>query len=153
MLSGKKLLRRMRMNIEVRMAEKRDLEIIHDILEEIQQGDMGERAQRLSEALDSTFSSYLVAVSEGKVVGFLNIWYLPDIVDGNYMGIVLDVYVSAQFRRRGVGEMLLSSGLEMGRKHRVNKYYGWMAPDNKAAIALLKKSGFATESLMLEKKI
>jgi RimJ/RimL family protein N-acetyltransferase len=49
--------------------------------------------------------------------------------------------------------MLLSSGLEKGRKLKVNKFYGWMAPDNKAAIALLKKFGFSTESLMLEKAI
>jgi RimJ/RimL family protein N-acetyltransferase len=141
------------MNIEVRLAEKRDLEIIHDILEEIQHCDMSERAQRLSEALDSTFSSYLVAVSEGKVIGFLNIWYLPDIVDGGYMGIVLDAYVSARYRRQGVGELLLGSGLEMGKRQKVNKYYGWMAPDNEAAIALMKKFGFATESLMLEKRV
>jgi RimJ/RimL family protein N-acetyltransferase len=141
------------MNIEVRLAEKRDLEIIHAILEEIQHCHIDDRARRLTEALDSTFSSYLVAVSEGKVVGFLNIWYLPDIVDGGYMGIVLDAYVSAQFRRHGVGQMLLSSGLEKGKKLKVNKFYGWMAPDNKAAIALLKKFGFSTESLMLEKAI
>ena len=141
------------MHIEVRLAEKRDLDIIHGILEEIQRSDITDRARRLSEALDSTFSSYLVAVSDGKVIGFLNIWHLPDIVDGGYLGIVLDCYVSAQYRNHGVGEMLLGSGLELGKKFGVNKYYGWMAQNNKAAIALLKQFGFTTESLMLEKKI
>jgi GNAT superfamily N-acetyltransferase len=139
------------MEIEVRLAEKRDLEIIHGILEEIQPGNIEIRARRLSEALDSRYSTYLVAVSEGKVIGFLNLWHLPDVVDGGYLGIVLDVYVSAQYRRHGVGEMLLSSGLEVGKKYNVNKYYGWMNPFNTAAIALLKKFGFATESLMLER--
>jgi GNAT superfamily N-acetyltransferase len=140
------------MDIEVRLAEQRDHEIIHGILEEIQRCDLNMRSRRLSEALDSTLSSYLVAVSAGKVIGFLNIWHLPDLVDGSFIGIVLDCYVSAEYRNHGVGEMLLSSALELGKKFGVNKYYGWMAPENKAAMALLKKFGFSTESLMLEKK-
>jgi RimJ/RimL family protein N-acetyltransferase len=93
-----------------------------------------------------------VAVSASKVIGFLNIWRLPDIVDGGYLGIILDCYVSTSARKQGVGKMLMSSALELGKKFGVNKYYGWVAPDNKAAVALLKKSGFVTESLMLEKR-
>jgi GNAT superfamily N-acetyltransferase len=139
-------------NIEVRLAEPRDLEIIHGILEEIQPCEISMRAKRLTEALDSTLSSYLVAVSASKVIGFLNIWRLPDIVDGGYLGIILDCYVSTSARKQGVGKMLMSSALELGKKIGVNKYYGWVAPDNKAAVALLKKSGFVTESLMLEKR-
>jgi GNAT superfamily N-acetyltransferase len=140
------------MDIEVRLAEQRDYEIINEILEEIQPCDSSLRSKRLSQALDSTLSSYLVAVSSGKVIGFLNIWHLPDIVDGGIMGIVLDCYVLAEYRNHGVGRMLVGSAMELGKKFRVNKYYGWMAPENKAAIALLKKHGFSTESLMLEKK-
>jgi RimJ/RimL family protein N-acetyltransferase len=68
------------------------------------------------------------------------------------MGIVLDCYVSTQFRGQGVGKMLTSSAMDLGKRFGVNKFYGWMSPDNKAAIALLKKFGFVTESLMLEKK-
>ena len=141
------------MDIEVRLAEKRDLEIIHGILEEIQKCDLGLRSHRLSEALDSHFSIYLVAVSAGKVIGFLNIWHLPDLVDGGYLGIVLDIYVSAEYRNRGVGKMLMSSALELGKKNSVNKYYGWVDPKNKSAISLLRKFGFVTESLMLEKRL
>ena len=114
------------MDIEVRLAEKRDHEIIHGILEEIQHCEISQRALRLAEALDSNFSSYLVAVSGGKVIGFLNIWHLPDIVDGGHMGIVLDCYVSADYRNRGVGKMLVNSALDMGKKYGIIKYYGWM---------------------------
>ena len=141
------------MDIEVRLAEKRDLEIIHGILEEIQHCDLNQRSRRLTEALDSNFSTYLVAVSAGKVIGFLNVWHLPDLVDGSYLGIVLDMYVSAEFRNRGVGKMLANSALEVGKKYPVNKYYGWVDPNNKPAISLLRKFGFVTESLMLEKRV
>jgi ribosomal protein S18 acetylase RimI-like enzyme len=140
------------MDIEVRLAEKRDLDIIHGILDEIQRADLGARAQRMTEALDSRFASYLVAVSGGKVIGFLNLWRLPDLVDGSHLGIILDCYVSAEFRKRGVGSMLTGSALELGKKHGINKFYGWMKPANKAAIALFKKFGFSTETLILEKR-
>jgi RimJ/RimL family protein N-acetyltransferase len=140
------------MDIEVRLAEKRDLDIIHGILEEIQHAGLSARAQRMNEALDSRFASYLVGVSSGKVIGFLNLWHLPDLVDGGYLGIILDCYVSAEFRGQGVGSMLISSALELGKKSGINKFYGWMSPKNQAAIALLKKFGFSTETLMLEKK-
>jgi GNAT superfamily N-acetyltransferase len=140
------------MDIEVRLAEKRDSDIIHGILQEIQNCEVDSRARRLTEALDSNFSSYLVAVSSGKVIGFLNIWHLPDIVDGGLMGIVLDCYVSADFRNRGVGKMLVTSALDLGKKLGINKYYGWMDPKNKAAVSLLRRFGFSNESLMLEKK-
>jgi GNAT superfamily N-acetyltransferase len=140
------------MDIEVRLAEKRDSDIIHGILQEIQNCDMESRSRRLTEALDSNFSSYLVAVSSGKVIGFLNIWHLPDLVDGGVMGIVLDCYVSADYRNRGVGKMLVTSALDLGKKLNINKYYGWMDPKNKAAVSLLRRFGFSNESLMLEKK-
>ncbi len=140
------------MDIEVRLAEKRDLDIIHGILDEIQRADREARARRLTEALDSRFASYLVAVSGGKVIGFLNLWRLPDLVDGGHLGIVLDCYVSGDFRGRGVGSMLAASALELGKKNGINKFYGWMNPANEAAIALFKKFGFITEKLILEKK-
>jgi len=140
------------MDIEVRLAEKRDLDIIHGILEEIQHCEMSQRARRLEEALNTTFSSYLVAVSGGKVIGFLNIWHLPDLVDGGHVGIILDCYVSAEFRNRGVGTMLTSSSLDLGKRFGVNKFYAWMNPQNKPAAALFEKFGFIPESLMLEKR-
>ncbi len=140
------------MEIEVRLADKNDIKIIHEILSEMDECDIELRAKRFNEAIDSRFSSYMVAVSKGKVIGFLNIWHIPDIVDGGVMGIILDCYVLGEFRSRGVGKMLVESAKEIGDKHNVNKYFAWMDPENKPAVSLLKKSGFSIEKLMLEKK-
>lgn len=140
------------MDIEVRLAGENDLGIIHEILNEIQGCEKKHRARRLKEALDSKFSTYLVAVTGDKVIGYLNIWHLPDLVDGGKLGILLDCYVLGEFRRRGVGKMLMEAAMEMGKKQNVNKFFGWMDPGNKTAIALLKRHGFSTESLMLERK-
>jgi GNAT superfamily N-acetyltransferase len=140
------------MDIEVRLAGENDLGIIHEILSEIQKCEKKHRAGRLKEALDSDFSTYLVAVTGDRGIGYLNIWYLPDLVDGGKLGIILDCYVLGEFRRRGVGKMLMEAAMEMGKKQNVNKYFGWTDPGNKTAIGLLKQYGFSTESLMLEKK-
>jgi len=140
------------MDIEVRLAEKRDLDIIHNIMEEIQHTEANLRTKRLDEALNSNFATYMVAVTGGNVIGFLNLWHLPDLVDGGYLGIILDCYVSNEYRRHGVGSMLINSALGLGKKFGINKFYGWMNPKNVAAVALLKGLGFSTETLMLEKR-
>lgn len=140
------------MDIEVRLAGKEDVDKIHDILEEIQGCEIEQRGKRFTEALNSGFSHYLVAVTDDKIIGYLNLWNLPDLVDGEYLGIILDCYVSAKYRNRGVGRMLIDASMDLGNKLNINKFYGWMDPDNRAAITLLKRCGFATSSLMLEKK-
>jgi|GEM_PF-3177244 len=140
------------MHIEVRLANRSDIKIIHRILTEIFECDMDVRGERFKEAIDSRFSSYLVAISDDKVIGFLNLWHIPDIVDGGVIGIILDCYVLGEFRSRGVGKMLVESAMDFGAKRKVNKYFSWVDPGNKPAVSLLKKFGFASESLMLEKK-
>jgi RimJ/RimL family protein N-acetyltransferase len=133
------------MDIEVRLAGKEDIDKIHNILDEIQGCELEQRKKRFAEALKSN-------VTDGEFIGYLNLWNLPDIVDGESMGIVLDCYVSSRYRNRGVGRMLLDASMDLGVKLKVNKYYGWMDPDNRAAITLMKRCGFSIESLMLEKK-
>jgi len=140
------------MHIEVRLAGRSDIEIIHKILSEMYECDIKLRDERFKEALDSRFSNYLVAISEDKVIGFLNLWHIPDIVDGGVIGIILDCCVLGEFRSRGVGKMLMESAMDLGDKRKVNKYFSWVDPRNKPAVSLLKKFGFVSESLMLEKK-
>jgi len=141
------------MHIEVRLADKNDIEIIHEILSEMVECDLEVRRERFREALESPCSSYLVAVSGGRVLGFLNIWYIPDIVDGGIVGIILDCYVLGEYRSRGVAKMLVESALDMGDNFKINKYFAWVDPGNKPAVTLLRKFGFASESLMLEKRV
>jgi ribosomal protein S18 acetylase RimI-like enzyme len=140
-------------HIEVRLADKNDVEIIHEILSEMVECEMEVRREKFLEALESPCSSYLVAVSEGKVLGFLNIWHIPDIVDGGVIGIILDCYVLGEYRSRGVGNILVESALDMGDKLKIDKYFAWVDPGNKPAVMLLRKFGFTSESLMLEKKV
>ena len=140
------------MLIEVRLADKDDIEKLHEIIAEMDECDIGLRDERFKEALGSRLSSYLVATCEDKAIGFLNLWHIPDIVDGGFIGVIPDCYVLGEYRCRGVGKMLMESAMDLGRKRGINKYFSWVDPANKPAISLLKKFGFGSESLMLEKK-
>jgi hypothetical protein len=55
-------------------------------------------------------------------------------------------------KSRGVGNILVESALDMGDKLKIDKYFAWVDPGNKPAVMLLRKFGFTSESLMLEKK-
>ena len=140
------------MDIEVRLAEKDDIDKIQEILDEIQGCELEIRVRRYNEAMNSGFSHFLIAVTDNKVIGYLNFWNLPDLVDGEFLGIILDCYVSAKYRTMGVGRLLIDASMDLGNELNINKFYGWMDPDNRAAITLLKRCGFGTSSLMLEKK-
>lgn len=140
------------MHIEVRLADRGDLEKLHEIISELDECDVGLRDKRFKEALDSGLSSYLVATCEGKAVGFINLWCIPDMVDGASIGIILDCYVLGEYRSRGVGKMLMEAAMDFGGERKINKYFSWVDPGNKPAISLLKKYGFVSGSLMLEKK-
>jgi len=139
------------MQIEVRIAEKEDIDSINEILNELQECDLELRSRKLKKALESECSTYFLAVTPKRIIGYLNIWHLPDIIDGGEAGIIMDIYVSGKFRDRGVGKLLLDSAIEFGEKYGVNKYYGWMGPENMAAIAMMKRYGFAAQGLMFEK--
>ncbi len=140
------------MNIEVRLAGKEDLNVINEFLNEIEDCDYDIRGRKFIEALESDLAYYFLAVSESEIIGILNLWYLPDAVDGGVIGIILDVYISGEFRNRGVSKMLMESAMEIGEKLGIDKYFCWMAPENEAAIGLFKHFGFSRESLMLEKR-
>ncbi|UCC79786.1 MAG: GNAT family N-acetyltransferase [Candidatus Zixiibacteriota bacterium] len=140
------------MHIEVRLADKGDIEKLHEIIAELDECEIGSRDRRFKEALGSGLSSYLVATCEGKAVGFINLWCIPDMVDGGLIGIILDCYVLGEYRSRGVGKMLMEAVMDFGNQRKVNKYFSWVDPGNKPAISLLKKFGFGAGSLMLEKK-
>jgi ribosomal protein S18 acetylase RimI-like enzyme len=57
-------------------------------------------------------------------------------------GEVAEVYVDAQHRGRGVGEMLMEQAVRLFRERRVTLGYVWTRPDNEAAVRLYTSAGF-----------
>ena len=54
----------------------------------------------------------LVAVYEGKLIGFIHSVMHEDIIDGGSNLFITAFYVSPEFRRKGVGSRLLQAAIE-----------------------------------------
>jgi ribosomal-protein-alanine N-acetyltransferase len=88
------------------------------------------------DALTSAWSFVLVAQAARGVVGYL--------VGREAAGIgeVLNLAVAPEFRRRGVGEALLSAGLASFRRSRMEEVFLEVRESNTSARALYARHGF-----------
>jgi ribosomal protein S18 acetylase RimI-like enzyme len=78
--------------------------------------------------------------SAGDIVGFC--WIVLFDPGTGLEGEVAEVYVAAEHRGRGVGELLMEQAVRLFRERRVTLGYVWTRPDNEAAVRLYKSSGF-----------
>jgi ribosomal-protein-alanine acetyltransferase len=88
------------------------------------------------EALSSTWNFVLVAQAARGVVGYL----VGREAAGT--GEVLNLAVSPEFRRRGVGEALLAAGLAIFRRSRMEEVFLEVRESNTSARALYARHGF-----------
>jgi ribosomal protein S18 acetylase RimI-like enzyme len=103
----------------------------------------GEIENHLS-TVPSTFAGenviYAVRDEEGHIVGFC--WIVLFDPGTGLEGEVAEVYVSAEHRGQGVGEMLMAQAVRLFQERRVTLGYVWTRPDNEAAVKLYKSAGF-----------
>lgn len=78
----------------------------------------------------------LVVETDGKVVGYVLYWLLPDEID------VHNVAVHTEFRRRGIGRLLLEQVLAQGRERKVMQVTLEVRKSNVQAQKLYQSMGF-----------
>lgn len=76
----------------------------------------------------------------GQIVGFC--WIVLFDPGTGLEGEVAEVYVAAEHRGRGVGEMLMEQAVRLFQERRVTLGYVWTRPDNEAAVRLYRSAGF-----------
>ncbi len=76
----------------------------------------------------------------GKVVGFC--WIVLYDPGTGLEGEVAEVYVAAEHRARGIGEMLMREAVRLFDERRVTLGYVWTRPDNESAVRLYRSVGF-----------
>jgi RimJ/RimL family protein N-acetyltransferase len=95
-------------------------------------------------AADWRIDGTLVAVSDGEIVGEIN-------VDPSWMGFgEIGMFVAADWRGRGVGTALVAAAIEWARARRLHKLALSVFPHNEAAIALYRKFGFVEEGRLVQ---
>jgi len=83
---------------------------------------------------------YAVRDEAGDIVGFC--WIVLFDPGTGLEGEVAEVYVAAEHRGRGVGEMLMEQAVRLFQDRRVTLGYVWTRPDNDAAVRLYRSAGF-----------
>ena len=111
----------------------------------------GEIEKHLS-TVPSTFQGenviYAVRDDAGRVIGFC--WIVLFDPGTGLEGEVAEVYVSAEHRGRGIGEMLVAQAVRLFQERSVTLGYVWMRPDIEAAVRLYRSAGFeANRQLVL----
>lgn len=88
---------------------------------------------------------HIVAVSEGKVIGWCDItsFHRPIFAHSGVLGIG----VLAPFRGQGIGEALMQAAIEKARHRGLTRIELTVREHNKPAIALYEKFGFKVEGL------
>ena len=103
----------------------------------------GEIERNLTEA-PATFrgENVIFAVRDeiGQVVGFS--WIVLYDPGTGLEGEVAEVYVAAEHRGRGIGEMLVREAVRLFDELHVTLGYVWTRPDNESAVRLYRSVGF-----------
>lgn len=83
---------------------------------------------------------YAVRDEVGAVVGFC--WIVLYDPGTGLEGEVAEVYVAAEHRGRGIGDMLVRQAVKLFEERRVTLAYVWTRPDNESAVRLYTAAGF-----------
>lgn len=76
----------------------------------------------------------------GFVIGFC--WIVMYDPGTGLEGEVAELYVSAEHRGRGIGEMLVRRAVRLFQERSVTLAYVWTRPDNESAVKLYRSAGF-----------
>ena len=88
------------------------------------------------EELRVEYARSLVAEIKGRIVGYVLFWLLPDVID------VHNVAVHTEFRRRGIGRVLLEHVAEEGRQRKLMQVTLEVRESNIPAQRLYDSMGF-----------
>jgi len=111
-----------------------------------------ETRQKLGASASGSFSHYrdsklsFVAKEGDKVIGFVFAQMLPWIDGIEKVVWVENIGVDHEFRRMGVGYMLLKHLAQEGRRLGAQVVHSSIAPDNISSLLLHKKLGFMAEN-------
>lgn len=140
------------MKVNIREATMKDFEKINELMQDLLGDPIFERKKVFDEALSSENYIPLVAEVSGDIVGFLDIWYFPDVGHGGTLGIIANFIVTKKYRDMGIGNKLMEESVKMAKKEKFIEFHVWTEFKNENAIKIYKKHGFINESLLLERE-
>ena len=131
------------MEFEIRRAEEKDIPAVTDLEKVCFEGkdpwSYGAFYNEIVENSDKTL--YLVALADGKVIGYMGVWMILD------EGQITNVAVDPEYRRRHIAESLIEEMVRRTAEEGVTSWTLEARVDNDPAIRLYEKMGFRGEGI------
>jgi ribosomal protein S18 acetylase RimI-like enzyme len=138
--------------VRVRKASLGDMDKIEVLLQELIGDPLGERRKNFIKALSSEDYMGILAESDGKVMGYVDLWGFPDPGHGAVLGVILNFIITKEHRKKGIGDLLMEEAVKEADKRNFKEFHVWTEFENEAAKAIYRKHGFVNESLVLERE-
>ena len=122
------------MNIEIQKMKQEHLEQIQDIL--LTDFDEFWNAGVLKNELENPLSTYIVALSQGEVVGYAGLWQPDD------EGHVTNIVTKKDKRGNNIGTLMLEEIIKIAKSKNMKSITLEVNVNNNIAINLYKKYGF-----------
>lgn len=135
---------------QIRRVVEHDFEPVHRLLEQLMPASLDLRQNIWSRMLARQDYAAWIAEIDGRPAGFIDLYVFPDIGHGRNIALINNLVVDEAFRRRGLGEALLSETVAHCRTHDVIELHLWTDFDNTRALALYEHCGFIRRSLLME---
>ncbi len=97
--------------------------------------------------------TFLVAQLDGTIIGFSDMWTIPDFTHGGQAAYLQNLFLTAQYRRGGIGKLLLDEMMKDAKLREAVAFHVNMKRENKPAIAFYIKNGINVEHKMLETRL
>jgi ribosomal protein S18 acetylase RimI-like enzyme len=132
-------------SVKVIKVKKSDSSIINDILiHHIDAGDKREEAPTLShieKLLDDDRTYLLAAISAGVVAGYTLAYRFPSLYASEYLAYLYDIEVAMEYRRKGIGRLLIKTLLAHLKMDGVKEVWLGTAVDNVEGHYLFQATG------------
>ncbi len=136
--------------VDIRRARASDLEAMQAVLEQLMNAQIEQRELMWKEGLNHPGYVAWVAEVDTALVGFVDLFVFPDVAHGFKIGLISNLVVDQNHQGRGLGERLLSEAIRHSKQQGARELHVWTSFDNKRAIGLYRKVGFADRALLLE---
>lgn len=125
--------------LQIRNMTAEDISAVHEI--EVASFSVPWSREILEESFESENNKFLVAIFDGKLAGYINLWYVLD------EATVANIAVAGAFRKQGIAAALMENALNEAEENGMSAVTLEVRVSNEPAIRLYEKFGFESVGL------